>query len=62
MAEPITVPRESEGRSLFVTGYFSDRFWKGEVPTYGYPKNHLPEPPIKKVEVVSGFIAALQAK
>ena len=62
MAEPIRVPREVSGQPLFVDGYFSNRVWKGEEPCYGYPPNHVPATTKPKMDVVTGYIAALKAQ
>jgi hypothetical protein len=62
MVARINAERELNGRPLFISGYFSERIWKGEQPVYGYPKNHLPEATIREMEVKTGFVAALESK
>ena len=61
MAEALQALREHEGRPLFIEGYFSKRIWKGDLPKYGYPKNHVPEVGDVTMEVVTGFLAAFDA-
>ena len=43
--------------SLFIKGYLTDCFAKGDRPVYGFPKNHLPETNDDEVHVVTGFLA-----
>jgi hypothetical protein len=43
--------------SLFIKGYLTDCFAKGERPTYGFPTNHLPETTGGDMEVLTGFLA-----
>ncbi len=62
MSEPVRVDRQRDGHALYIEGYFSNRTWKGERPSYGYPKNHLPEPTIEKMEVEPGFVTAFKSK
>lgn len=47
-------------RSLFHKGYFADRIWAGDVPMYGYPATEIPTPTFERMEVVTGYIAALR--
>lgn len=56
MAETRDLPRDHGGTPLFIDGYFSKRIWNGELPNYGYPKNHLPEVGENSMEVVTGFL------
>lgn len=58
MADVLKIPMEHSGRSLFIDGYFTKRILRGDVPKYGYPKNHLPEVGSASMEVVTGFITA----
>ena len=62
MAELRDVLRELGGDAMFIDGYFSKRIKNGEMPDYGYPKNHLPEVGTASMEVVTGFIAGFDAK
>jgi len=49
-------------RCEFLTGYFAEQFAAGKRPDYGYPKNHLPETTLDKIEVTTGFMAAKSGK
>jgi len=62
MSTPVNVPRQIDGRPLFIQGYFSSRMLAGELPTYGYPKNHVPDTTIPEIEVVTGFMAAIKER
>lgn len=42
---------------LFLDGFLTTLFKKGEQPLYGYPKNHLPETVPGEMEIVSGFLS-----
>ncbi len=57
--EAIRAPRERDGRSLFIQGYFGDRILNGDIPNYGYPANHVPETNSPPMKVITGYIAAL---
>jgi hypothetical protein len=46
---------ENANNQTLISGWLSERFEKGEEPTYGYPKNHLPVVPECTMEVVTGF-------
>jgi hypothetical protein len=59
MADLRKVQKETDGRSLFIEGYFSKRTWNGEEPDYGYPQNHLPDVDDMTMEIVTGFMAGL---
>jgi hypothetical protein len=48
--------------SLFIEGYLTDRFAAGDLPTYGFPKNHLPETTGGQMQVVTGFLASGSSK
>ena len=51
--------QERNAPCSFLDGYFAQQFAAGEVPDYGYPKNHLPETDdLEAMEVVTGFMAA----
>lgn len=38
-----------------IVGWLSERFEKGETPSYGYPKNHLPSVPKSEMTVAPSF-------
>jgi hypothetical protein len=46
---------------LFIDGYFTQRVKAGDRPSYGYPKNHLPETEGES-EVVTIFSSPPPAK
>lgn len=54
----LTSQSADEQRCEFLNGYFTEQFAAGVKPGYGYPKNHLPETTLEKIEVVTGFMAA----
>lgn len=47
---------------LFIEGYLDTRFKAGDRPTYGYPKNHLPNAGDTRMQVVPSFVGARKDK
>lgn len=62
MSEQARRPEAGERPALFIEGYLDTRFKSGERPTYGYPKNHLPEARGQKMQVVTSFSGAHKSK
>jgi hypothetical protein len=58
----LTSQRTEADACRFLNGYFTERFAMGDRPSYGYPKNHLPETTLEEIEVVTGFMAAKPSK
>lgn len=54
MANDRTVEQPVD-RSVYLDGYFAQRMMAGDEPDYGYPQNHLPEPKVEEMTVVTGF-------
>lgn len=66
-AAPAPSPAESRSRrsfpsSTFVDGWLTTRFERGEIPNYGYPKNHLPDTTVESINVTTGFLAGAKSK
>ncbi len=51
-------PTMDTSRCLFIDGYLTELFESGHEPTYGYPKNHLPETDGSDMEIHTGFLAS----
>jgi hypothetical protein len=54
-AEIVEVGQPQPQSSRLITGWLSERFECGEMPCYGYPKNHLPDVPKAELTIAPSF-------
>ena len=62
MTEQARRPEAGERPAMFIGGYLDERFKSGKRPTYGYPKNHLPEAGDFTMKVETSFAAVRKPK
>ena len=65
MRENVPNPPVSGGAgqpSVYIDGYQTQRMHAGEMPDYGYPKNHVPEAVIGEMDLTTGYMATYGAR
>lgn len=62
MSDQARRPEAGDRPAMYIEGYLDNRFKSGARPTYGYPKNHLPDAGDQRMQVVTSFVGARRAK
>lgn len=65
MRENLSSParhRQSEDGRVYIDGYQTQRMESGEMPDYGYPRNHVPEAVVKELDLTTGYMATYGAR